>query len=170
MTFSLLENLCMFQVSEKFLPVSNRLLQELSLRLVILAQLGSTVLAGRQHQVRARAPLAAIAKSEVRHRTVCCAPLATTVLAEQQTSHFALQLLEVIVGGLYRLHLKEFCVPAGTIALADSWTRRHVLPRQAATALQEPVYHRVSSATLDFGVPVASMTRHRVQLHQEVHA
>ena len=153
---------------QEIFHLSNCRLQELSLRLGILAQLGSTVLAGRQHQVRARAPQAAIAKLVVHHQAVCCAPLATTVLAEQQTSRFALQLLEAIVVGLYRLHLKEFCVPAGTIALADPRTRLHVLPREAATALQEQVCHRVSSATLDFGVPAASMTRHHVQLHQEV--
>jgi hypothetical protein len=170
MTYSLLENLCMFRGKIRVLCLSNSGLQELSLRLVILAQLDNTVLAGRQHRVRARAPQAAIAVSLVRYQTVCRAPLATTVSVEQQTSRFALQLSEAIVAALYQLYLKELCVPAGTIALADPRTRRHVLPRQVATALQEPVCHRVSSATLDFGVPEASMTRHRVQLHQEVRA
>ncbi len=92
------------------------------------------------------------------------------MLAEQQTSRFALQLLEAIVVEPYRLHLKELCVPTGTIALVSLRTRCHVLRKQAATALQEQVYRRVSSATLDFGAPAVSMIRHRAELHQEVHA
>ncbi len=49
-------------VDKKIIHLSNSRLQELSLLLGILAQLGSSVLAGRQHQVRARAQQAAIAK------------------------------------------------------------------------------------------------------------
>jgi hypothetical protein len=53
-----------------FLYQVNSGLQELLLRLVILAQLGNTVLVVQQHQVLASAPQAAIAKWAARRQRV----------------------------------------------------------------------------------------------------
>ena len=59
---------CIFM--ETFLYQVNSGLQELLLRLVILAQLGNTVLVVRQHQVLASAQQAAIAKLAARRQRV----------------------------------------------------------------------------------------------------